>query len=79
MKPMKELDRAGLRRKWINDLGEESLFCYRCGYDENIKCIHIHHVIYVCNGGTNDPSNLEPLCLNCHTDEHTKNGPDPEE
>ena len=34
--------------------------------------LHIHHIIEVADGGTDDPDNLIPICLTCHSDVHTK-------
>ena len=34
--------------------------------------LHIHHIIEVADGGTDDPDNLIPSCLTCHSDVHTK-------
>ena len=28
----------------------------------------LDHIIALCNGGTNDDDNLQPLCKACHTD-----------
>lgn len=39
--------------------------CESCGFD-NANILHIHHVIEKHNGGTNEDSNLQILCPNCH-------------
>jgi hypothetical protein len=36
-----------------------------------VLTIEIHHLEQVSEGGTNEPSNLLPLCPNCHTLHHT--------
>lgn len=72
-KPWEKLSRSSLRSRWIAEFGETP--CVRCGLDEMWN-IQIHHITYVCKGGTNDPENLEPLCLCCHNTEHFLNGPD---
>src|SRR5687768_8506061 len=43
--------------------------CYMCG---NPRCRHIltlelHHMVWVKDGGGNDPTNLIALCPNCHS------------
>jgi len=47
---------------------------YRCG---NPRCptlvaIELHHIEYVCKGGSNEASNLLPLCPTCHARHHSK-------
>jgi len=37
--------------------------CSKCGSTRNL---HIHHIISVSKGGTNDISNLQIVCKNCH-------------
>jgi len=32
--------------------------------------LDVHHIIYACNGGGDEPSNLITLCDNCHKKEH---------
>jgi len=34
------------------------------------KKLHVHHIIFRSNGGTDTPDNLITLCENCHTDLH---------
>lgn len=34
---------------------------------------HIHHIVPVCKGGTDDSSNLEMLCQTCHVALHSAN------
>lgn len=68
-KDWNDLDRGYVKNRWIRDFGEDSLVCNRCGHDK-IYNIELHHIIYVCNGGTHDIENLEPLCKNCHGTEH---------
>jgi 5-methylcytosine-specific restriction endonuclease McrA len=43
--------------------------CEECG-NENYNILQVHHIIERCNGGTNDESNLELLCPNCHYTKH---------
>ena len=46
---------------------------YRCANPvcRTILTLEIHHLDYVADGGSDDPSNLVPLCPNCHTLHHT--------
>lgn len=41
--------------------------CVKCGSKKNL---HIHHIIHVEHGGTNEISNLQTLCDLCHMGEH---------
>ena len=45
----------------------------RCQYCaarvELFKC-HIHHALELSEGGTNHPSNLKTLCIDCHKNRH---------
>ena len=43
--------------------------CEECG-NENYNILQVHHIIERCNGGTNEESNLELLCPNCHYTKH---------
>ena len=52
------------------------LVLHECGYKcANPACrmiltLEIHHMEQVAEGGSNEPSNLLPLCPNCHTLHH---------
>jgi hypothetical protein len=37
--------------------------------------LDVHHLYYVCEGGSNLADNLLPLCPNCHTEHHNGNIP----
>ncbi len=41
--------------------------CTKC---ESIDALHIHHVIYRSNGGSDEPENLTTLCEECHIKQH---------
>lgn len=43
--------------------------CEECG-NENYNILQVHHIIEQCNGGTDDESNLQLLCPNCHYTKH---------
>lgn len=74
-KDWNDLSRNTLKQRWIKEFGIENFICNRCGHKETFNIV-LHHIIYVKNGGTNNPENLVPLCLNCHGIEHYKNGID---
>lgn len=56
-----------LRRQLGEERGEA---CERCGYDELIEILVVHHKARRRDGGTDDLENLELLCPNCHAEEH---------
>lgn len=65
-------DKATTLRSFRNQLIlDRGSCCNRCGFDE-VGILQVHHIIERCNGGTDDPSNLEVLCPNCHTLHHYK-------
>ena len=70
-----KLTRNTLKQRWVSEFGIENFVCIRCNHDKPYNIV-LHHIIYVKNGGTNQPDNLEPLCLNCHGEEHYDKGPD---
>ncbi len=35
---------------------------------------HVHHIVPLAEGGSNDESNLKSLCVSCHSRVHAKNG-----
>ncbi len=41
--------------------------CIKCGKDFSI---HLHHILAVQDGGSNDFTNLATLCYSCHKDYH---------
>jgi len=53
----------------------DPIFCAVCG---NIAT-NLHHVIYKSQCGTDDPSNLLPMCYICHASHHENNIPTTEE
>lgn len=50
-------------------LPDLSKSCYFCGFD---KIVHQHHIIPKSRGGIDEPSNLIPLCPNCHAVIHKR-------
>lgn len=50
-------------------LAKDNHKCKICGvkdWDKIPSILHIHHIVEVKNGGTNDMENLETLCFVCH-------------
>ena len=43
--------------------------CEKCKHT-NFAILNAHHIVEVCNGGTDDLDNLLLLCPNCHALEH---------
>lgn len=46
----------------------------KCTCCKHRNAVEIHHNIPVCEGGTDDPSNLLMLCKKCHTAHHSTRG-----
>ena len=57
-------DMSGKRKHLINKYGNA---CKFCGYTGMLE---VHHIIPVCDGGTNDLDNLILLCELCHCEAH---------
>ena len=54
-------------------------FCWKClRREEHLTqlrpsvCLQVHHIIEVKHGGTDDPSNLELVCAECHAEIHRR-------
>lgn len=52
------------RTKLLRKHSIKKLICARCWYSS--KEVHLHHLQEVLRGGSNEPSNLVPLCSRCH-------------
>lgn len=52
-----------------NQLVQGKSKCCVCGYKEDIRALHVHHID--ANRQNNDPSNLGVLCANCHNIVHS--------
>ena len=39
---------------------------HRCGNCGSSTSLHVHHIVPLSKGGTNNPSNLRTLCEDCH-------------
>lgn len=48
-------------------LSRDDFKCANCG---SIKQLHIHHILPISEGGSDDVDNLKTLCVICHKKEH---------
>jgi len=53
----------------------DTLYCAVC----KKPAVNLHHIIYASQGGTGHPTNLIPLCFECHDGHHTSNNPTTEQ
>lgn len=56
-------------QKQVRDivLSRDNHKCVECGKTNNLN---VHHIVYRCNGGSNDSENLITLCNKCHAEKH---------
>ena len=52
-------------------LNRDSYTCQYCKGKKKDNRLHVHHIIYRSNGGSDDESNLITLCKICHNDVHS--------
>lgn len=52
-------------RKACKELGDR---CANCGSDDHVE---YHHIVPLCAGGTNNITNIVPLCRKCHLAAHS--------
>ena len=75
--------RVGIKYKrdkatYVNDMptyrtmliNERDASCELCGYKEHPQILVVHHILERKNGGTNDITNLQLICPNCHALQH---------
>lgn len=43
---------------------------YRCGNCGSMTDLHVHHIVPLSKGGTNQLSNLRTICKECHKKIH---------
>ena len=63
-----EFARKSFRTVMYEQLGRK---CVNCGSTFKIE---YHHIVPLINGGTNNLSNIVPLCVECHEKAHDKKG-----
>lgn len=61
-----EFVKPSFRDKMKEELGE---ICVNCGSSEYIE---YHHIVPLIHGGTNNITNIVPLCTDCHNAAHNK-------
>ena len=61
-----EFVKPSFRTKMKEELGG---ICVNCGSSEHIE---YHHIVPLVHGGTNNMTNIVPLCWNCHQKAHNK-------
>ena len=44
--------------------------CQKCNSKKEGQKLHVHHILFKSNGGTDTPNNLVTLCKNCHRKIH---------
>lgn len=44
--------------------------CQKCGGKKKCEKLHVHHIVFRSNGGSDSPDNLMSLCESCHNDLH---------
>lgn len=52
-------------------LQRDSHFCQKCDGKKKCEKLHVHHIVFRSNGGSDSPDNLVTLCESCHNDLHT--------
>ena len=57
---------SNFRKNMIEQLGKT---CVNCSSNKDIE---YHHIVPLVNGGTNNLSNIVPLCKECHCKAHDK-------
>ncbi len=61
--------KSGKYENYRAKFSDEELYCHRCGFNEFISSVAIHHID---EDRTNNckETNLIPLCFNCHSSLH---------
>ena len=63
-----EFSRKSFRSNMYEQLGRK---CVNCG---SLFKIEYHHIVPLANSGTNNLSNIVPLCVECHAKAHDQKG-----
>ena len=56
-------------------LNRDSYTCQYCKGKKKDSRLHVHHIMYRSNGGSDDESNLITLCRTCHNNVHSSELP----
>ncbi|MBV7334648.1 HNH endonuclease [Chloroflexi bacterium TSY] len=62
------IDKWRILRQFIYERDEGR--CRYCDEPVELHECHIHHVYELGKGGTNHPTNLKTVCVDCHKDRH---------
>lgn len=60
---------ASVREKVLN---RDNYTCQICKGKNKSDCLHVHHIIFRSNGGSDTEDNLITLCSKCHQDIHAE-------
>lgn len=55
-------------KQWVYE--RDKGHCQYCGEQVEYIKSHCHHVLELSEGGTNHPTNLKTLCVDCHKERH---------
>lgn len=61
-----------VRNQYLKD--KNICYCEKCNKHKHQTSLHVHHIISIADGGTNDYSNLIALCTRCHDEWHSVEG-----
>jgi hypothetical protein len=59
-------------------LSRDKHTCQKCGDDKNGTKLHVHHIVFRSNSGTDSPDNLVCMCELCHDKLHKSKNPENE-
>lgn len=63
--------RNEFNNKTFRNILEKELGC-KCANCKSEEYIEFHHIVPISNGGTNNITNIVPLCLKCHYNAHKR-------
>lgn len=60
------------KEEWVALKVKYNHQCVQCGIPDTESKLSVDHIIPLSRGGTNDISNIQPLCLPCNMKKHNK-------